>query len=88
MSVSRGFLIVVLTAVVFGAIGAVAGYLLGQYDSDFLRLALHKTPDSGPMDYAKAGLGFGLVQGVWAGILSALVIILAVSWYESRRTQR
>lgn len=85
MSVARGFTIVLVTASVFGAIGAAIGYLLGEYDHDFLRLALQRMPDFGPVDYAKAGFGFGLVQGVWAGILSSLVIILAVSWYESRR---
>jgi hypothetical protein len=85
MGFARGFVIVLFTAFTFGAIGAMAGYLLGEYDSDFIRLALQKTPDYGPVEYARAGFGFGLVQGVWAGILSSLVIILAVSWYESRR---
>lgn len=83
MTVARGFVITIISGVVFGCLGGGAGWLLGSFAPDYYRLVFRIPPEV-RIDPAQAGLGLGVTQGVGTGLLIGLVIVVAVAWYNSR----
>jgi len=83
MTVQRGFLITITSGVAFGCFGAAAGYLLGTMAPDYYRAVLRLPPEAS-IDPAQAGLGLGVTQGLAAGLIVGLVIVVSVAWFNSR----
>jgi len=83
MTVVRGFVITIASGIVFGCLGALAGYLLGSLAPDYYRTVFRIPPDI-LIDPSQVGLGLGLIQGVGAGLMIGLVIVVSVAWYDSR----
>ncbi len=83
MTVVRGFVITLSSAVAFAAAGGLAGFLLGRFAPDYYRAMFRMPPDL-PLDLAKLGLGLGATQGFALGLLTGLVIVVSVAWYQSR----
>ncbi len=87
MTVERGFIITIISGLVFAAFGAALGYGIGTFAPDYYRIVLRVPPEM-RFDTAQAGLGLGLTQGVAVGLVIGLVIVVAVAWYESRLAER
>ena len=83
MTVLRGFIITISSGLGFGIIGAVLGFTVGKFAPDYYRIVFRMPPEI-DLDPAQAGFGLGLTQGVAAGIVIGLVIVVAVAWYNSR----
>ena len=83
MTVIRGFAITIASGLIFGLLGAGIGYLLGSIAPDFYRTVFRSPPEL-RIDPVQAGLGLGLTQGIGAGLLVGLVIVVVVAWYNSR----
>jgi len=83
MNVLRGFAITIASGIAFSVLGAGAGYLLGSVAPDYYRTVFRIPPEIS-IDPAQAGLGLGVTQGLAAGLLIGLVIVISVAWYNSR----
>jgi len=85
MTIVRGFAIVLLSAMLFGLLGALVGYIIGVVSPDYYAAIFSFR---GRSDMGSFGIGIGLAQGIVAGIVVGLVIVVAVTWYESRKLLR
>jgi hypothetical protein len=83
MTVVRGFVIAIASGLAFGCFGAIVGYLLGSIAPDYYR-TVFRIPPHVLIDPAQAGLGLGVTQGLGAGLIIGLVIVVSVAWYNSR----
>ena len=88
MTVIRGFIIVVVSAIGFGAAGGGIGYLLGVLVPEYYR-GVFKAGNNPVRIMAEfnprdVGLGLGLAQGLLAGLLVGSIIVLAVALYATR----
>ena len=83
MTVVRGFTITIASGLVFGLLGAGTGYLLGSVAPDYYR-TVFRIPPEVSIEPAQAGLGLGVTQGLAAGLIIGLVIVVSVAWYNSR----
>jgi hypothetical protein len=84
MTIVKGFLIVVLSAVAFAFGGAAIGYALGTAMPGYYR-GVYPRGQEAWFDPVAVGLGQGLTQGVVCGVLVGCVVVLAVAWQNSRR---
>ena len=82
MTVVRGFTITIAIGLAFGCFGAIAGYLLGSIAPDNYRTVFRILPQAS-IDPAQAGFGLGVTQGLGAGLMVGLVIVVSVAWYKS-----
>jgi hypothetical protein len=87
MTVVRGFLIVILSGLAFGAAGAGIGYGLALAAPGYYRGVFNSGREPW-FDPAAVGLGLGLTQGAICGVIVGCVIVLAVAWYNARRGPR
>src|SRR2546421_843035 len=83
MTVLRAFTIVILSALGFGLAGSAIGYTLGRVAPGYYRTVFPNNPALIPEE---VGLGLGLTQGVILGVVVGLVVVVAVAWYQSRRS--
>ena len=83
MTVFRGFSIVIVSALGFAAAGATIGGLIGRFVPDYYRLVF-RLAQNGEPDLTLIGLVLGGTQGLLAGIVVGLVIVVAVTLYRSR----
>lgn len=75
----KGFLIVLATAVVCGFAGGVLGNQIGQHAPSYYQTVFDVTPET---NLVSLGTVLGFVQGLGAGLVVGLGIVLAVTWYE------
>ena len=83
MTITRGFVITIVSGIAFACLGGVAGYALGIFVPDYYRLVF-RIPEGVAISPTQAGLGLGITQGGAVGLIVGLVIVLAVAWYNSR----
>lgn len=86
MTVARGFGIVLLSTVLFGALGAGLGWLLGVVSPAYYRSVLRYGQEPW-FDPPQIGLALGLSQGVIAGIVVGIAVVGAVAWCDIAREQ-
>jgi hypothetical protein len=84
MTLTRGFLIIVLSGVTFAAGGGLLGYALGVLAPGYYRGVFPSGREPG-FDPVAAGLGLGISQGMICGVVVGSIVVLAVAWYNSRR---
>ena len=85
MTVVRGFAITITSGIVFAAVGAGCGVLLGAVSPDYYRTVFQVPPDI-QQDATEIGFGLGVTQGLAAGLLIGLVIVVTVAWSASHAT--
>jgi hypothetical protein len=74
------------TAIVSAAIGTTVGYCLGAYAPGAYRSMFQDGADP-RFDPVAVGLGLGCGQGLIAGTLIGLVVVVSVTWYEIRKME-
>jgi hypothetical protein len=84
MTVRRAFLIVAGAAAVCAAVGAGIGWALGTFAPGYYR-TVFRYGDSPEFNPVQVGVGLGLTQGLTAGLAFGCMVVLAVTWYDSRR---
>ncbi len=87
MSVTKGFSIVISSALAFGVIGAVLGFTLGVMAPGYYR-AVFRSGEAPNFHPPSVGFGLGFTQGIVAGLLVGVAVVFAVAWYQSRVNQR
>ena len=83
MTVLRGFVITITSGFAFGLLGAGAGYGLGLVAPDYYRTVFRIPPEIA-IDPVQTGFGLGVTQGLAAGLIIGLVIVVTNAWYGSR----
>src|SRR5436309_1562757 len=86
MSIAKGFLIIILSGVVFALGGAIIGRTIGFYMPGYYR-AVEPRGNEPWFDPVTVGLGHGLTQGLTCGLVIGALVVLAVAWYNSRRSE-
>lgn len=72
-----------LTSVIFAAIGALIGYLLGKAMPGYYRSVFGGGSDAS-FDPVAVGLGQGLTQGFVLGAAVGLILVLSNWWKEAK----
>lgn len=85
MTVVKGFVITITSGVVFAVLGAGCGTLLGAVSPDYYRTVFHVPPER-QLNATEIGFGLGVTQGLAAGLLIGLVIVVTVAWSGSHAT--
>jgi hypothetical protein len=83
MTVLRSFTIIVLSALVCASVGSGLGFALGTWAPGLYRDFRNRNDPN--FDPVEKGIGLGVTQGLIAGLVIGCVVVLAVTWYESRR---
>jgi hypothetical protein len=86
MTVTRGFLIIGLSAFVGAFVGTGLGYMLAVSMPGYYRAVFHHGREPW-FDPVTVGVGLGMTQGLIGGLVVGAVVVLAVAWYQSRRTE-
>jgi hypothetical protein len=84
MTVLRGFIIVILSAAGFGAVGGGIGFLLAVITPDYYG-TVFRVQNRNAFNERDVGIGLGVSQGLIAGLVVGLAIVLAVTWYNGRK---
>ena len=79
--IRRAFMMVIFSALFFGAAGASVGLTLGALAPDYYRAVFRLTSEQSPI---QLGIGLGLTQGLIAGVVVASVVVVAAAWFKSR----
>jgi hypothetical protein len=87
MTITRGFVIIVLSALAFGSTGCGIGFTLGTYAPDFYRIVF-RAPPGGAIDPVQVGVGVGLVNGLMIGLAIGVVIVVVTTWWNVRTLER
>lgn len=83
MQFGRAITWISITSVLFAAIGAAVGYLIGSKMPGYYR-SVFDGGDLPHFDPLAVGFGQGLTQGLVLGATVGLVLVLASWWKESR----
>jgi hypothetical protein len=84
MTVTKGFLIIILSGFAFAFGGGLIGYFLAVLLPGYYRGVFSSGREPG-FDPVGVGIGLGLSQGLICGLILGAVVVLAVAWYNSRR---
>ncbi len=85
MTVAKGFLIITLSGLGFAFGGGLIGYALGVLLPGYYRGVFISSREPW-FDPVGVGIGLGLSQGLICGLVLGAVVVLAVAWYNSRRS--
>ena len=86
MTVVRGFGIVLVSTLLFGALGAGLGRLLGVVTPSYYR-SLFRHGHEPWFDPEQIGLALGLTQGAATGVVVGIAVVGAVAWCDTVREQ-
>lgn len=83
MSVSKIVSLMLVSTLVFTAVGGIIGFGLGRFVPNYYRQIVRdgRAPDFDPVAF---GIGQGVTQGMTAGIVIGLLLVVALSWLDSR----
>lgn len=81
MSVRIAVAIIAICPLIFAAMGAGFGWMLGTYLPGYYR-AVFRGGDEPGFDPLQAGIGLGLTQGFGGGIVVAVIIIAIFVWRD------
>ncbi|HEY7308651.1 MAG TPA: hypothetical protein VH643_04725 [Gemmataceae bacterium] len=84
MTITKGFLIILLSGFAFGLGGGLIGYALAAIVPGYYRGTLSSGRESW-FDPVEVGVGLGTSQGLLCGLVLGAVVVLALAWYNSRR---
>ncbi len=84
MTITKGFVTIILSGLVFALGGALIGYGLGVVAPGYYR-GVFSSGREPWFDPVAVGLGLGLSQGLVCGVVVGAVVVLAVAWYNSRQ---
>jgi hypothetical protein len=84
MTVVRGFLIIILSGLVFSLGGGSIGYALAVFVPGYYRSVFSSGREPW-FDPVAVGVGLGLSQGLICGLVLGAVVVLAVARYNARR---
>lgn len=76
-----GLITVIASTLFFGFGGGLVGWLLGLLAPDYYRVTVDLGPNT---DATQVGLGLGVTQGAFAGVIVGCVVLLSTAWYKSR----
>jgi hypothetical protein len=84
MNLLRAYFILGLTGLIGGALGGIIGMLLGVCAPDYYRgvFRAHDVPGFDPL---QVGLGLGVSQGIPLGLAAGAVVLIVMTWYNSRK---
>jgi hypothetical protein len=85
MTVTRGFLIILLSGLAFAIGGGGIGYALGAIVPAYYQ-SVFSNGRQPWFDPVAVGLGLGITQGLICGVIVGAVVVLAVAWYNARRS--
>src|SRR5205823_2802471 len=85
MTVARGFLIIILSGLGFALGGGLLGYTLAATAPGYYR-GVFSSGHEPSFDPVAVGVGLGISQGLICGLVVGAVVVLAVAWYNSRRS--
>jgi len=85
MTVARGFLIIIVSALGFAVGGGLIGYTLAVTAPGYYR-AVFSCGREKWFEPVAVGVGLGISQGLICGLTVGAVVVLAVTWYNSRRS--
>jgi hypothetical protein len=85
MTVPRGFLIILVSGLVFALGGGLIGYTLAVTAPGYYR-AVFSSGREPWFDPVAVGVGLGITQGLVCGLIVGAVVVLAVALYNSRRS--
>jgi hypothetical protein len=84
MTILRGFTIVALSVLFCALVGLSVGYTLGAVAPGYYR-TVFRNGNSPEFDPVQVGVGLGLTQGLLCGLVVGCVVVISVTWYNSRR---
>jgi putative addiction module component (TIGR02574 family) len=84
MTVTRGFLIIILSGFAFALGGGLIGYALAVIVPGYYR-GVFSSGREPWFDPVGVGVGLGVSQGLLCGLILGAIVVLAVAWYNSRR---
>lgn len=83
MSIFRASTTIAGSAVICSAVGAALGFCIGEFMPGAYRGMFPNGADP-RFNPVEVGIGLGCAQGLLAGLLIGVTIMLAVTWYEVR----
>lgn len=83
MQFGRAISWIAITSILFAAIGAVIGFLIGSQMPSYYR-SVFEGGDSPHFDPIAVGFGQGLTQGMALGVTIGLALVLAAWWKEAK----
>ena len=86
MTITRGFIITILSGLAGTLIGAGIGCLLGRFAPAYFHF-LFSHQRFAHIDHIEAGIALATLQGLGLGFLTGLVVVGATAWYNSRSTR-
>jgi hypothetical protein len=85
MTITKGFLLIVLSGLAFALGGGLIGYSLAILVPGYYRGVFNGGREPG-FDPVGVGVGLGVSQGLLCGLILGGVVVLAVAWYNARRS--
>lgn len=85
MTISKSIVVVVISALILTALGALLGAAIGAFVPDYYRSVFRGGHESG-FDPVAVGIGQGATQGIAGGVLVGVILVGIIAWRERRAT--
>lgn len=85
MDITKGFAITLASGMFFGLFGAGVGLALGTFVPDYYRTVFGA--HAARLNPVHTGIGLGFSQGLGAGLVIGLIIVVVAAWSNTHRTR-